>query len=60
VTSGGAPVANATVQLVARVRRRGARPKPTGRVAVTGADGRFRLRVPAGPSRTLRLAIRVG
>jgi hypothetical protein len=60
LTSGGAPVANATVQLVARVRRRGAKPKPTGRVAVTGADGRFRLRVPAGPSRTLRLAVRAG
>ena len=58
VTSGGAPVAGATVHLVRRVQRRGATAGPSGAVAISRADGRYALRVPPGPSRTLRLGVR--
>jgi hypothetical protein len=58
VTSSGAPVGGATINLVARVRRRGSATRTTGRVAVTRASGRFALRVPAGPSRTLWIGVR--
>ena len=60
VTGAGAPLAGATVHLLRRVQRRGAAAGPSGRVAQTGADGRYALRVPAGPSRTLRLGVRAG
>ena len=60
VTRAGAPLAGATVHLLNRVRRRGAATAPSGRVALTGAGGRYALRVPAGPSRTLRLGVRAG
>jgi hypothetical protein len=60
ITASGAPVAGATVRLVGRVQRRGSAPGATDRVATTGADGRFRLRAPAGLSRTLWLGVRAG
>jgi hypothetical protein len=54
VTAGGAPVAGATAHLV----RRGAIAGSPVATAVTRADGRYALRVPAGPSRTLRVGVR--
>jgi hypothetical protein len=60
LTNAGAPVAGATVHLVGRVRRHGSAPRAVGRTAVTGADGRFKLRAPARLSRTLWLGVRAG
>jgi hypothetical protein len=53
--SAGQSFAGQTIVATAAVRRRGARVKPAGS-AVTDRRGRFSLRVPAGPSRTYRLA----
>jgi hypothetical protein len=58
VTASGAPVAGATVYLVRRVQRGGATAGASGSAAATRANGRFTLRVPAGPSRTLWLGVR--
>ena len=52
-------LAGQTVVATATVRRGGAPTKPAGS-AVTDRRGRFSLRVPAGPSRTYRLAFNGG
>ena len=56
VLSDGTPVAGASVAVVSRVRRPGA-PLRALRTATTGARGRFAVRVPRGPSRTLGLRL---
>ncbi len=55
-TPAGAPLAGVALEATTTIRRRGARAQPAGG-ATTGASGRFRLRLPAGPSRTLRLVV---
>jgi hypothetical protein len=53
-THDGQPLARARVTVVRTLRMTGARPTPGG-TAVTDAKGRLSLRLPAGPSRDLRL-----
>ena len=50
--------AGTTVFVIGRALRTGARDRVAAR-ALTGADGRFRVRIPAGVSRRLRAGIRV-
>lgn len=54
VSEAGAPIAGAAVDILVRDARSGA---PTARVATatTGADGRLRVKLPRGPSRTITL-----
>jgi hypothetical protein len=52
----GGPLANVALQATATIRRRGAAAQPAGQTA-TDARGRFTLRLPAGPSRTVRLIV---
>ena len=47
---------NVALQATATIRRRGAAAQPAG-AATTDARGRFALRLPAGPSRTVRLIV---
>jgi hypothetical protein len=54
----GAPVPGATVVVLSRVRRSGARTRAGRTPIVTGADGRFVYRIPKGPSRLLRFGWR--
>jgi hypothetical protein len=51
----GTAPAGAELRLVARVSRTGAVAKPVGAAVHAGAGGRYSLRVPKGPSRTLRV-----
>ncbi|MEA2136687.1 MAG: hypothetical protein QOC68_4597, partial [Solirubrobacteraceae bacterium] len=53
--SAGRPFAGQTIGLASTVRRRGA-PTRLLRTATTDRRGRFSIRIPAGPSRTLRFA----
>ena len=53
-TPAGAPIAGAALQATATIRRRGATALPAG-ATTTNARGRFTLRLPAGPSRNVRL-----
>jgi hypothetical protein len=55
-TPSGAAVANAAVQAFSTVRRHGAKAVPAGGTR-TGRSGRFNLRLPAGPSRTIRIVV---
>ena len=55
--SGTAP-AGAELRLISRVSRRGDGSKPVGAPVRAGADGRYSLRVPKGPSRSLRVGWR--
>jgi hypothetical protein len=54
----GAPVPSATVVVLSRVRRTGARTRAGNTPLVTGSDGRFVYRIPKGPSRLLRFGWR--
>jgi hypothetical protein len=56
---GTTPVAGAPVQVYTRVLRRGSGWRP-GRSAATGARGRYRIRLPEGPSRAVRVVHREG
>jgi hypothetical protein len=51
--SAGQPLADQTIGVASTVRRRGARAQLVGAVR-TGRSGRFSIRIPPGPSRTLR------
>jgi hypothetical protein len=51
---GGRPLPGRSITVMQTVRADGARPAVAGR-AITGPGGRFRVRVPAGPSRVLRV-----
>jgi hypothetical protein len=53
----GAPIGGALVDVTGQTRRLGAPPDAERQVR-TGADGRFRVVVPKGPSRIVRLAYR--
>lgn len=54
---GAAPITGAQIEVLAMPSYAGAKPKPT--ILLTGPDGRFAVRVPAGASsRTLRFAYR--
>ena len=55
-TPAGAPLAGVALQATATIRRRGATAAPAGG-ATTDARGRFTLRLPAGPSRNVRLLV---
>lgn len=55
----GGPLANVPIDATATIRRRGAATEPAG-TAVTDARGRFTLRLPAGPSRIVRLTVSSG
>lgn len=48
------PITGAVLTILARDRRSGARIRPVAS-ATTGADGRFRVTLPSGPSRTITL-----
>ena len=52
----GGPIANVPIQATATISRRGATAEPAG-TATTDARGRFALRLPAGPSRAVRLTV---
>ena len=52
VAESGSSITGAAIDVLARERRVGAQTAPIA-TATTGADGRFRLTLPAGPSRTI-------
>jgi Bacterial Ig domain len=54
-TADGRPITGAVLALSARVRKRG-RPWRVVKTAMTGRKGAYRLRVPRGPSRDLRVS----
>jgi hypothetical protein len=54
---GGAPIANAVLEVQTRTAVPGAGVAAAGKI-VTGADGRFQYVAPAGPSRVVRIAYR--
>jgi hypothetical protein len=58
VDAAGAPVANAGLRVVSRIRRRGERLRALARTVTTRPDGRFRFRTPKRPSRVLRVGWR--
>ena len=55
-TPAGAPLAGVALQSTVTIRRRGATAQPGGG-ASTDARGRFTLRLPAGPSRNVRVLV---
>jgi hypothetical protein len=57
--SGDQPLTGQTIGVASTVRRRGARAQLVG-AAKTNSRGRFAMRIPAGPSRTLRFAFAGG
>ena len=54
----GTAPAGAELRLISRVSRRGDGSKPVGAPVRAGANGRYSLRVPKGPSRSLRVGWR--
>jgi hypothetical protein len=59
LTPGGSPIPNVPIQSTATISRRGATAEP-GPTAMTNARGRFALKLPAGPSRAVRLTVAGG
>ena len=59
LTPAGGGIPNVPVVATATISRRGATAEPAG-TATTDARGRFALRLPAGPSRTVRLTVNGG
>ena len=59
LTPAGGAIANVPIVATATISRRGATAEPAG-TATTDARGRFALRLPAGPSRTVRLTVTGG
>ena len=59
LTPAGGAIPNVPIAATATIARRGATAEPAG-TATTDARGRFALRLPAGPSRTVRLTVSGG
>ena len=59
LTPAGGPIASVPIQATATISRHGATAVPAG-TATTDARGRFALRLPAGPSRVVRLTVAGG
>jgi hypothetical protein len=58
VDAAGAPVANAGLRVVSRIRRRGEGVRALTKTVTTRPNGRFRFRTPKRPSRVLRVGWR--
>jgi hypothetical protein len=58
IDAAGRPVGGAGITVLSRIRRRGERVRPLPKPVTAGPNGRFRFRVPKGPSRTLRFGWR--